>query len=321
MTTASFNALAVVGPTASGKSDFALDVARYLRDVKGERPEIICCDSVQVYRGFDIGSAKPGPQDLAEFPHHLVDVVSWSDEFDAGVYATLAVAAVTAIRERGGIPVFVGGTGLYLRAYFGQGFDAALPKSEALRRELDAMPTADLLRELIAMDPVRAGQIHANDRVRILRAVEICRLTGGPVAAGMVAPGGAGQVQTERRAGACVIFLHPDRAWLHQRIAARAASMVSGGLIEEVAGLLNSGCPATAKPMQAIGYRETASHIGALAGDRLDRINRCRLAQDITVATRQYAKRQITWFKGAGADLVGTSRDLNIGSVVERLSL
>lgn len=309
---------AVVGPTASGKSDYALLLARYLRDVKGQRPEIICCDSVQAYKDFDIGSAKPTAGDMEEFPHHLVDVVTWRQEFDAGAYAIHATEAVSSILARGGTPVFVGGTGLYLRAYFGQGFDASLPRDESLRRELDRVPTADLLRELVKIDPGRAAQLHPNDRVRILRAVEICRLTGKPISAAMVAPGMANSFRTARRNETLVVFLHPERSWLHSRIAERARAMVAGGLIDEVAALLGAGCPSDCKPMQSIGYRETVSHIRGLGEKSLTAINREQLIEDITIATRQYAKRQITWFKGVGADYSGSTAELDVKSIVAR---
>jgi len=295
--------LAIVGPTASGKSDFALQLARCLRDRRKIPVEIVSCDSVQVYRGFDIGSAKPSPAEMGEFPHHMIDVVTWRDEYDAGRYADEARMVLAAIKGRGAMPLIVGGTGLYLRALFGQGFDENLPKDDDLRRELESVPTPQLFAELHSVDPVRAAQLHPNDRVRILRAVELCRLTGGPVSPGMIAPGAVAGQQTPERLRTRLVFLNPERALLHERIAARCEAMLKAGLLEEVRALMTQGCPATAKPMQAIGYREAATALDPGADSGLN----SGLAQAITIATRQYAKRQITWFKGAGPDQTVTS--------------
>ena len=293
--------IAITGATASGKSDFALQLARSLRDDRQINAEIICCDSVQVYRGFDIGAAKPAPEERAEFPHHLIDIVTWRDEFDAGKYAALARNLVAEIKSRGALPIFVGGSGLYLRAFFGQGFAENLPKDRELRDQLDEIATDELFTELKAIDPVRAGQLHPNDRVRILRAVELCRLTAGPVSAQMPDHGRVTARKTPEREQTHLVFLNPERPILHQRIAERAKSMLIGGLLEEVQGLVITGCPATAKPMQAIGYRETLVALQA-AGGVIPRIDLGALAEQIIVATRQYAKRQTTWFKGTGPD-------------------
>lgn len=298
--------IAITGPTASGKSDFALEFARCLRDKRGIAAEIVSCDSVQVYRGFDIGSAKPTVAERAEFPHHMIDVVAWNEDFDAGTYATMARRVMSDIRGRGALPVIVGGTGLYLRALLGQGFDENLPKDDELRRTLDAMDTARLFEELKQTDPVRASQLHPNDRVRILRAVELCRLLGGPVSSGMIAPGGVTAQLTPERLATLLVFLNPERPLLHERIAKRCEAMITCGLIEEVRGLMVQGCPANAKPMQAIGYREAAAALLG-AGGEVSRVDRADLAREITIATRQYAKRQITWFKGAGPDRTVTS--------------
>jgi tRNA dimethylallyltransferase len=295
--------LAITGPTAGGKSDFAMRLARCLRDRRKIPVEIVSCDSVQVYRGFDIGSAKPTREEMAEFPHHMIDVVTWRDDFDAGRYAEITRDILNQIKSRGALPILVGGTGLYLRALFGQGFDDNLPKDDQLRRELDSVPTPELFAELMAVDPGRASQLHPNDRVRILRAVELCRLTGGPVSPQMVGPGGVASQMTPERAATLLVFLNPDRALLHERIATRCKSMLAAGLVEEVRGLMADGCLATAKPMQAIGYRETCAAL------RNAGIDQDALAAQITIATRQYAKRQITWFKGSGPDHMITDLD------------
>jgi len=307
--------IAVTGATASGKSDFALQLARCLRDKRGMKAEIVSCDSVQVYRGFDIGAAKPVSAELAEFPHHMIDIVTWRDEFDAGRYATLARDVVEQIQARGALPIIVGGTGLYLRAFFGQGFSDNLPKDGALREELDSIGTDTLFSELKRLDPVRAAQLHANDRVRILRAVELCRLTAGPASSRLQDHGQVTARKTQEREQTHLIFLNPERAILHERIASRVRTMLEDGLLQEVRGLLSAGCPPNAKPMQAIGYREVVASLtgsggyGSSGGD-LATVDLDAMAEQITIATRQYAKRQTTWFKGAAPDqTVGSFAD------------
>ena len=296
--------IAVTGATASGKSDFALQLARCLRDKRGIKVEIVSCDSVQVYRGFNIGAAKPVTAELAEFPHHLIDVVSWRDEFDAGRYATLARDVVAQIQARGALPIIVGGTGLYLRAYFGQGFAGQLPKDAALRGELDAIATDQLFAELKTLDPVRAAQLHINDRVRIMRAVELCRLTAGPASNQLTDHGKVTARTTQEREQTHLIFLNPERSILHDRIASRVKIMLADGLLEEVRDLLSAGCPPDAKPMQAIGYREVVAALAVhpAPGGDLTAVELGAMAERITIATRQYAKRQTTWFKGAAPD-------------------
>ncbi len=296
--------IAVTGATASGKSDFALQLARCLRDKRGMKAEIVSCDSVQVYRGFDIGAAKPVSAEMAEFPHHMIDIVTWRDEFDAGRYATLARDVVSQIQARGALPIIVGGTGLYLRAFFGQGFSDNLPKDGALREELDSIATDTLFSELKRLDPVRAAQLHANDRVRILRAVELCRLTAGPASSHLKDHGQVTSRKTPEREQTHLIFLNPERAILHERIANRVRTMLAKGLVQEVRGLLSGGCPPDAKPMQAIGYREVVAALAALPGSAGDlaTVDLEAMAELITIATRQYAKRQTTWFKGAAPD-------------------
>ncbi|MEY4630554.1 MAG: tRNA ((37)-N6)-dimethylallyltransferase MiaA [Pseudomonadota bacterium] len=301
-----------------------MNLARQLAQVRGIKAEIVGCDSVQVYRDFNIGSAKPSLSERSEFPHHLIDVVSWHEDFDAGRYATLAHETVSSIRARGALPILVGGTGLYLRAFLGQGFEADLPKDETLRATLQQISTEDLWQELESLDPARAAQLHPNDRVRILRAVELCRLTGKPVSAMMSLSGEdagraatAGAQRTDVRQNTLIVFLNPDRAGLHERIAQRVDEMLASGLVEEVRGLLAAGCPLHAKPMQAIGYREVAAALqeqstksvtaGLHAG--LDSTELQQVRDAIVIATRQYAKRQITWFKGAGPDIVFEALD------------
>lgn len=275
---------AVVGPTASGKSAYALDMAE---EIGGE---IINCDSVQIYRGFDIGSSKLTPSERRGITHHLLDVRDWNEPCDAGQYATMANAAIDDVVSRGKRPIVVGGTGLYLRALLGDSFNQESDKSDSLRRELAERDLADLYNTLQKNDPQRAAMLHPNDRVRIVRAIELHTLTGLTFS--------QWTDQWNQRQGSKVepwnvqmILMEPTRAVLHERILQRTQHLIStGSLAKEVTGLLAAGVPRTCKPMQSIGYKETAAH---LAGE----IDNTEWFDMTLAATRQYAKRQVTWFK------------------------
>lgn len=271
--------LVICGPTGSGKSALALAVAEAVGG------ELISCDSVQVYRGFDLGAAKATAAERAAVPHHLIDVADWRDDFDAAGYSALAQAALQDIARRGKVAIIVGGTGLYLRALLAQEFHQNLPKDAQLRRELLALPTDELARRLAVADPIRAAAIHANDRVRLVRALEIVTLIGQPVSslAPAVTPADAPQATA-------TIILDPSRSALHQAIAARTDQMLKMGLLDEVRALRAAGVTASCKPMQSIGYKQCTDHLsGAVSADELPDL--------IKAATRQYAKRQTTWFK------------------------
>jgi tRNA dimethylallyltransferase len=271
--------LVIAGPTASGKTSLSFE---YAENFNGE---IIGCDSVQVYKGFDIGSAKPNAKELATFPHYLIDVITWEQDYDAGKYAVAALEKIREIKSRGKLPIVVGGTGLYLRALQGNNFASNLPKDAQLRVELDAMSKEALMEELKKCDPKRAADLHPNDKLRIMRAVEIFRLSGKTLE----------QLNTENAQQAPVlptheaIILNPERSVLHKRIELRVGMMLGDGLVNEVKGLLAQGCPKNAKPMQSIGYKQVV--------DMLDgQIKPQDLEEKIVFATRQFAKRQCTWF-------------------------
>lgn len=276
--------LVIAGPTGSGKTALAIRLARRLGG------EIVSCDSVQVYRGFDVGSAKATAAEQAEAPHHLLDVAAPEDDFDAARYAAVARPLLTRLLDAGKLPVVCGGTGLYLRALLGRGWNADLPGDAALREALEREPTPALFARLKALDPVRAGEIHANDRFRVVRSLELVTLLGKPLReAGM----NAGK---ERDPDAFIVVLEPERAELHRRIEARTRAMLAAGLVEEARGLLANGVPRSAKPMQSIGYKQAAEF---LAGE----LPEAELEAKVVAATRQYAKRQCTWFRGVDADL------------------
>lgn len=274
--------LAIIGATASGKSALAMKLAESLDG------ELINCDSVQIYKDFDIGSAKPSTKDLENIPHHLIDIRHGTEEYDARTFASDAESAVEAITLRKKIPILVGGTGLYLRALWQDGFHD-LPKSQELREELKLLSAEDLRKRLVLLDPKRAAEIHENDRFRLQRAVEVASLLGHSVK-DLPPP-------VSKRDEAFVIYMDVDRRVLQGRIIERSKAMLSQGLIEEVRSLLEQGLDPAIKPMQSIGYREVALYLkGELKQEDLE--------QAIVIATRQYAKRQETLFRKIPKDFI-----------------
>ena len=290
----------VGGPTASGKSAVALDLAKALNG------SIICCDSVQLYRGFDVGSAKPTKAEQSQVPHLLFDEFSWNENCDAAIYSLKARESIQRERASGRMPIVVGGTGLYLRALLGESFDEDIPSDESLRQELSARDSDDLFAELKALDPRRAAQLHRNDRFRVVRALEINRLTGAPVR--------EVSVSAAAPRSHVMVFMNPAREVLHERINLRTRQMINDGLLNEVRNLLASGVDPDCKPMRSIGYKEA---VAMLRGE----LNEGELAEAIATATRQYAKRQVTWFKKVLADseLVGTEEVVDLISQIRSL--
>ena len=269
--------ISVVGPTGSGKS--ALGAALAVR-LGGE---IVGCDSVQLYRGFDIGAAKPTLAERALVPHHLIDILAWHEDCDAARYAAMARDAVAAIHGRGRTAILVGGTGLYLRAFQGEAFHADLPQDPALRAALAELSAPELYALLIERDPARAAALHPNDRFRVARALELTTLLGKPV--------GALLPSAKNHEVGTTLFLEPDRKALHAALATRTEAMLAAGLEAEVRGLLAAGVAPDAKPMQSIGYKQILLYLDG-------RIAAGELRDKILAATRQYAKRQCTWFRG-----------------------
>ena len=282
--------IAIIGATASGKSALALELAERLHG------ELINCDSVQIYRGFNIGAAKPSSEELKRVPHHLIDIRDGHEPYDARTFAADAESLIQDIRSRGRVPIVVGGTGLYLRALWQDGFHD-LPKSPELREKLKDRSAEDLRHELETLDPQRAGEIHGNDRFRLQRALEVATLLGHSVK-DLDPP-------VSRRQEAFVIAMSCERKLLQERIALRSRLMLERGLIEEVSELLKSGIDPLVKPMQSIGYLEVAHYLQGVA-------SRESLDERIIIATRQYAKRQENLFRKIDKDFVWTSdSDLN----------
>lgn len=274
-------AIAIVGPTASGKSDLALTLAAR-RDC-----EIVSCDSVQVYRGFDVGTAKPSTDERARIRHHLVDVVDWDEPFDAARYAELARDAMVEIKTRGAGAILCGGTGLYLRA-LRFGLVDVPPTDLELRGRMAAQEAAEpgvLSARLARLDPESARSIEPRNLVQVIRALEIFELTGERASQIRARHGFQAEVVPMR-----VVVLHRDREILRQRIARRAAAMLEAGLLEEVAALLAAGVRPDCRPMSSVGYREACA---VLRGQEPT----AGLAERITTSTWHYAKRQLTWFR------------------------
>ena len=267
------------GPTASGKSALALALAR-------EFPvEIVNADSLQVYRRFDIGTAKPTAMERAEVPHHLIDVADPDEPFDAGRYVREAERAIGEIRARGKVPMVVGGTGMYIRALL-RGLDP-LPSDPRVREELSGRWKAEggaaLHAELARIDPETSAKVHPSDRLRVLRALEIAAVAGIPPSRARGAWSSA-----EAKHGCLFLALWPDRDTLYGNISARTEEMFRRGLAEEVRGLIAAGFARTLKPMMALGYRHAAAHL-------LDGVPLPETIEAVKRDTRRYAKRQVTW--------------------------
>ena len=286
----------IVGPTASGKTALG---AAFARSVGGE---VVSADAFAVYRGLDIGTAKPDAALRAAVPHHLIDIADPGERYSAGMFVRDADAAITAIRERGRVPVVVGGTHFYVRALL-FGLFPEPPKDAALRQALEAEWARDQAAtraRLHALDPVAAARIAANDRQRTLRALEVC----------LVAKRGMSQLWSEHARGNPrysyeMLGLSPARQELHVRIARRVEWMFAAGLIDEVQRLLAGGVSPEAHAMKAIGYRESCR---VLAGE----LTVEQAKEAAAAATRRLAKRQMTWLRGEAAVrwLTGGDRDL-----------
>jgi tRNA dimethylallyltransferase len=272
----------IAGPTASGKSALAIRLALE------EDGEILNADSMQVYLGMDIGTAKPTREERAVVPHHLLDVMEPDQEFNASIFRAMALPILEDMAARGKLRLVVGGTGLYIRALVGGLFDCG-PADPALRRSLleecRALGSERLHERLSRVDPAAAARIHPRDRVRIVRALEVFLQTGQPFSEWARGHGfGAGRFRVLK------LCLQMERAELYRRIDQRCEDMIRAGLLEETEALLCRGYGPHLKPMKAIGYRHMVGHLQgrwtmeeALLGLKRD--------------TRRYAKRQVTWFR------------------------
>ena len=279
----------LAGPTAVGKSEIALLLAEKIGG------EIISVDSMQVYRGLDIGTAKPSAAERARVRHHLIDVVDISEPFDAAKFVDLAGAAVIEIQSRGRVPIFCGGTGLYFKAWL-EGLGDAPCADEKLRAELETIPLPELLAELAERDPVTYEKMDRKNPRRVIRAVEVIRLTGKPFSqqraewkSTVQGPSAFARATADKQS--TVLFgIKRETTDLRARVDARVDAMFARGLIGETQQLLERGLLKNKTAMQALGYRQVAEH---LRGEH----TMAETIELVKIKTRQFAKRQMTWFK------------------------
>jgi tRNA dimethylallyltransferase len=275
-------AIYLTGPTAVGKTAVGVALARRLG------AEIVAMDSLTIYRGLDIGTAKPTPAERGGIPHHLIDVVDPWESASVAEYREWALEAVASIEGRGRRALFVGGTALYLKTLLRGLFDGPGTDPDLRRRldqEAESEGEAALHSRLAGLDPAAAARLHPNDRRRVIRALEVIELTGQPLSALQV------EHQWPAPAGVQVYALELPRATLYDRINRRVKGFFDAGLVEEVRTLLSGAQPMGIGPAQGIGYREV---IAMLAGQ-------ADLAETIDLVqtrSRQFAKRQATWFRG-----------------------
>lgn len=274
--------LAIVGPTACGKTEISLALRAFLPI------EILCMDSMQIYRGMDIGTAKPTKLEQSLVPHHMLDIADPWEEYSVAAYRQEAMACIDAVIQRGNVPVLVGGTGMYLRALSLPMDYGDTKGDEGIRRKYEELASSqgnDALHALLMeKDSVTANRLHPNDVRRVVRALEVLEITGQHLSSQRMPRYEEGPYR--------ILPFAPDmdRQLLYDRINLRARRMMEEGLIEEIAGLLRRGVPENAQSMQGIGYKEVLPYLKA---EQSLEETILRLQQ----RTRNYAKRQLTWFR------------------------
>jgi tRNA dimethylallyltransferase len=301
------SAIFIMGPTASGKTNVAVELAqRY-------PVELISVDSALVFRDMDIGTAKPDLATLTRAPHHLIDIIDPTEAYSAAAFVRDALHLMADITSRGNIPLLVGGTMLYFKA-LREGLSPLPQANAALRAELDAEIAlhgiAQLHRQLAELDPETASRLHSTDTQRIQRAVEVCRLTGQPMSE-LLKTASAHELPYQVLS---IALIPSDRALLHQRIATRFAAMLKQGLINELQ-MLREKYPLhpNMTSMRCVGYRQTWEY---LEGE----INENELLEKGIVATRQLAKRQLTWLRSMPdnleLDCLSSNLDQQVSSLI-----
>ena len=276
--------ICIVGPTASGKTALSIALAKHFGG------EIVSCDSMQIYREMDIGTAKPTAKEMQEIPHHMISVVDPDESYSAARYVEEAGKAVDDILSRGKLPIIVGGTGLYVDSLINGTEFAGHEEDEAYRKELfelyEKNGAAYIHKMLRSVDPERADQIHENNVKRVIRALEVYHATGKTI----TEHDEATKTAPKRYNAVYIGLMYEDREKLYDRINLRVDMMMESGLADEVKKLLESGVSPKATSMQAIGYKELVAYFEG----------KCTLedaAEQIKQASRRYAKRQMTWFK------------------------
>ena len=280
--------LVICGPTASGKTRLAVELAL------ARNGEVVSADSMQIYRRMDIGTAKPTRAEMQGVPHHMLDVADPEEDFSVARYVELAAQCVDDILARGKLPIVAGGTGLYIDSLLSgrtfARFDPDSPLRRELEEELARRGGAALLEELARVDPDTAARLHPNDGKRIVRALEVYRSTGTT----LTEHNAMTRSLPPRYDALTLTLAFQRREDMWDRIDRRVDRMMADGLAEEVRALLDSGVPDRCTAMQAIGYKEMAA---ALRGDG----DTARAAEEIKLRSRQYAKRQLTWFRRNGS--------------------
>ena len=277
------NLICIAGPTASGKTALAVELARELGG------EVVSCDSMQVYRRMNIGTAKPTPEEMQGIPHHMLDVAEPWEDFSVSRYCELATPIVEDILSRGKTAIIAGGTGLYMDSLIRGNAFAPFPSTgvrERLEAQADAEGMEAMLDKLRSVDPDSAARLHLSDRKRIIRAMEVYLETGETITAHNLRT----QALPPRFRPLWLGLDFADRGELYRRIDARVDIMLQQGLLEEIRELLDSGIPPKCTAMQAIGYKE---FVEALQGDTpLE-----QAVEEVKKGSRHYAKRQLTWFR------------------------
>ena len=277
------NIICIAGPTASGKTALAVQLAKALD------AEVVSCDSMQVYKRMDIGTAKPTPAEMEGIPHHMLSVAEPTEDFSVSRYCEMATPIIDDILSRGKTAIIAGGTGLYMDALIKGNTFAPYP-STGRREELEALAAAEgieaVIRQLQIVDPDSAARLHPSDQKRIIRAMEVYLETGKSITQHNLET----QALPPRYKPVLFALEDSERAALYKRIDLRVEQMLEQGLIQEIRQLLDSGVPEKATAMQAIGYKE---YVDALNG-------RCSIDEATSLvqqASRHYAKRQLTWFR------------------------
>ena len=277
------NIICIAGPTASGKTALAVALAERING------EVVSCDSMQIYKGMDIGTAKPTKEEMRGIPHHMLDVADPGEDFSVSRYCEMATPIVDDIIARGKVAIIAGGTGLYMDALIRGNTFAPYP-STGMREKLEAQADAngmEAMYELLrSIDPDSAARLHLADRKRILRALEVYYETGETITAHNLRT----QQIPPRYTPVWFALEDAERADLYTRIDSRVDKMLEDGLLDEIRQLLNSGIPEKSTAMQAIGYKEFVDYLN-------DRCTLTEAAGQVQQASRHYAKRQLTWFR------------------------
>ncbi len=275
--------ICIAGPTASGKTSLAVEVAKLTGG------EVVSCDSMQIYRRMDIGTAKPTVEEMQGIPHHMIDIVDPEEDFSVSRYCEMATPIVDDILARGKTAVIAGGTGLYMDALIKGNDFAPFPSTgmrEKLEKQADDEGMEAMLKLLASIDPDAAAKLHLGDRKRIIRALEVYYETGETITAHNLRT----QAIPPRYNPIWLGLDFADRAELYRRIDLRVDIMLETGLVEEIRQLLASGIPAKCTAMQAIGYKE---FVAAIEGNGSIHL----AAEEVKKGSRHYAKRQLTWFR------------------------